>query len=141
MNHRVVNMQRLERELSGPDDLLGKDPLGSLRRERPEDYAPPAVRQSQPGVLSAEAVVHQWEIAARSIEAMGDDIRKVAERCESLMTEANGAITFIDETAAYYREQGAKVFSEMEGHALVVAEVRKTCEAIRQKIAGQTSSA
>lgn len=154
MNNRVaVNIKELERDI----DLLGNDPLGPLRRQaapRPQDYAQPQHRQmpmpdyvkhqagvGQLGAISAEAVVHQWEATARSIEAMGEEIRKIVERCAEIARSAETAVKYVEDTAKAYRDEGAKIFSEVESHALLVQEVTETCEAITRKIAEQAGSA
>lgn len=143
--NRIVDLDKLERDLGEIEELPGS---------RPEHFAPPEKRKlplpsyvahedgvSQLGVISAEAVVHQWELAAKAIEAMGAELRTVVERCEALIKETSTAIAYMEETAGYYRKQGAKAFAEVEKHALLVEEVRRTCEGIQQKIADGAGSA
>ena len=95
---------------------------------------------SRVGALSAEAVVRDYEAAAKEIEAMGTELISAAKRCEAMTAEVHNAIAYTRETAAAYREEAKKIFKRIEDCALFTEDVRKTCEAIKHKIEGDTSA-
>ena len=115
------------------------------------EYAPPAVRSPMPdyavhrdgvgevGKLSAEAVVREYESAAKEVEAMGEELRSRLEKLEATKTEAVAALAEIKETAARYRDEGKRVFLQIEDCSLMTAEVRRTCDELKTKIAGPAS--
>lgn len=121
------------------------------REPRVIDYAPPAVRsaaipmpdyvQHRNGVddvgrLTAEAVVRQYEEAAKEVEAMGTELNERLKKLEATKVEAALALEEIKETAAAFRDQGKRVFLEIEDCSLMNAEVRKTCSELKDKITG-----
>lgn len=89
---------------------------------------------SQVGKLSAEAVVLEYESAAREVEAMGAHLIERVKQCEAMTKDALCAIDEMRETANRYREEGKRVFMQIEDCALITAEVRATCEAMKSKI-------
>jgi hypothetical protein len=118
------------------------------RIQRVIDYAPPAIRSPMPdyavhrdgvgevGKLSAEAVVREYEAAAKEVEAMGEELRGRLEKLETTKAEAIAALDEIKETAARYRDEGKRVFLQIEDCSLMTAEVRRTCDELKTKIAG-----
>jgi hypothetical protein len=125
-------------------DVLKDSP--PLRDHEPADYAPPAVRMpdyavhrngvNEVGRLSAEAVVREYEAAAKEIEAMGAELMDAAKRCEAMTAGVHTAIAEMRETAARFREEGKRIFLQIEDCALMTAEVRSTCDALKGKIGG-----
>jgi hypothetical protein len=120
------------------------------REPQPRDFAPPAVRApalSMPdyvehregateiGMLSAEAVVREYEAAAKDIEAMGVELIERVKQCEAMTRDAFAVIEELNETAGRYREEAKRVFHQIENCSLVTAEVRKTCTLLKEKIA------
>ena len=135
----------LEREIK---EELRNRPL--VREPQPADFAPPAVRApalSMPdyvehrdgateiGMLSAEAVVREYEAAAKDIEAMGAELIERVKQCEAMTHDAFAVIKELKETAGRYREEAKRVFLQIENCSLVTAEVRKTCTELKEKIA------
>ena len=104
------------------------------------DYVEHREGVSQVGLLSSEAVVREYEAAAKEMEAMGADLIKAAQRCEAMTAEVHKTIVFMQETATAYREDAKKMFTRIEECALLSEHVRKTCEEMRQKIAGEPAS-
>ncbi len=91
---------------------------------------------SQVGSLSAEAVVREYEAAAKEIEAMGAELLEAARKCEAMTADVHKAIALVQETATACREDAKKMFTRIEDCALLSELVRKTCEEMRDKIAG-----
>lgn len=142
---QTVDLERLEADL-----------IGEVRPRLPPpvSYAPPHHRPTglpdyvqhkegvgQLGTLSAEAVVQQYEIAAREVEAMGAEMKRVAARCEDIMAQAADAIKHCEEVAAGYRADAKKVFEDLENYALLTQDVTRTCQSIRQKIVEHVNTA
>jgi hypothetical protein len=119
------------------------------REQRPVNVAPPTVNTPSPsipdyvehcegateiGKLSAEAVVREYEAAAKEIEAMGAELIELVKQCEAMTRDAVAATADMKETAARYREEGKRIFREIEKCTLMTAEVRKTCIELKGKI-------
>ena len=112
----------------------------SVHSEPMPDYVEHQNGVSRVGALSAEAVVRDYEAAAKEIEAMGTELISAAKRCEAMTAEVHNAIAYTRETAAAYREEAKKIFKRIEDCALFTEDVRKTCEAIKHKIEGDTTA-
>lgn len=87
------------------------------------------------GKLSAEAVVREYEAAAKEIETIGAELVERVKQCETMMGEALGVTDELKEVAVRYRKEAKRVFDQIESCSLVVAEARKTCTELRDKIA------
>jgi len=94
---------------------------------------------SRAGALSAEAVVRDYEAAAKEIEAMGAELMSAAKKCEAMTAEVHKAIAFMRDSAAAYREEAKKIFKRIEACAVFSEEVRKTCETVRRKMMESSS--
>jgi hypothetical protein len=86
------------------------------------------------GALSAEAVVRDYEAAAKEIEAMGAELIDAAKKCEAMTAEVHNAIAYMQDTAAAYREEAKKIFKRIEDCAMFTEDVRKTCEEVKRKM-------
>lgn|SRR5215468_2812324 len=104
----------------------------------PEEGMPEYVEHregaSEIGMLSAEAVVREYEAAAKEIEAMGADLVERAKQCEAVTAGALAVTEELKEVAARYRAEAKRVFDHIENCSSVVAEVRKTCTDLRDRI-------
>jgi hypothetical protein len=85
------------------------------------------------GALSAEAMVGEYEAAAKEIVAMGAELIGAAKQCEAMTAEARNAIAYMRETATAYREQGKTAFKRIEDGSALIEEVRQSCRALKQK--------
>jgi hypothetical protein len=94
---------------------------------------------SEIGKLSAEAIAREYEVTAKEIEAMGDVVRDMVQRCEQLTTSASSMLKDIKATATRYRQEGKRIFDEIEACSGAADEVRKLCEGFRDKIAAKTA--
>jgi hypothetical protein len=134
----------LEREI---EEEFRKLPI---HESKPTDFAPPSVRApdlgmpdyvehsdgaTEIGKLSAEAVVREYEAAAKDIEALGAELIERARQCEAMTREALAVTEELKETAARYRAEAKRVFLQIENCSLVTAEVRKICEEMKERIA------
>jgi hypothetical protein len=108
-------------------------------------YAPPSQRLpeyvshvegvNELGKLSAEAIVNQFEDAAKEIEAMAKELTESAKRCEEMVAGAHAAAEKCMEVATLYRDQGKRYFTEIENCSVMTDEVRKACDAMMTRIA------
>jgi hypothetical protein len=150
-NGQVFNVIDLEREIES--EVRNRPPV---RDPRPLTYAPARLRAPLPtaepleipdyvqhrdgateiGKLSAEAVVREYEAAAKDIEAMGAELVDRVKQCEAMTRDAMVATDEMKETARRYREEARRIFLQIEDCSLMTAEVRKTCLELKEKIAG-----
>jgi hypothetical protein len=98
------------------------------------DYVEHQEGVSRVGALSAEAVVRDYEAAAREIEAMGAELIDAAKKCEAMTSEVHNAIAYMRDTAAAYRDEAKKIFKRIEDCALFTQDVRKTCEDVKRRM-------
>src|SRR6202011_1236051 len=147
-NGQVFNVIDLEREIES--EVRNRPPA---RDPRPLSSAPPRRRMPMPeplaipdyvqhrdgateiGRLSAEAVVREYEAAAKDIEAMGAELIERAKQCEAVTRDALAVTEELKETAERYREKAKRVFVQIESCSLATAEVRKTCAELKEKLA------
>jgi len=135
----------LEREI---EEEFRKRP--QERESLPSDFAPLSVRApdmampdyvehrdgaTEIGRLSAEAVVREYEAAAKDIEALGLELVENVKLCEAMNRDSLVVIEELKETAERYRKEARRVFLQIENYSLVMSEVRKTCAEMREKIA------
>ena len=124
-------------------------------REHPVNFAPPRVRAptlsipdyvehregaTEIGKLSAEAVVREYEAAAKDIEATGAELIERVKQCEAMTRDALFVTEEMKETAARYREEAKRIFVQIENCSLMTAEVRKTCSELKEKIAAPATA-
>jgi hypothetical protein len=132
-----VDLAKLESDVIAA--LPGGPPLPSIKApsvqsEPMPDYVVHQNGVSRVGALSAEAVVRDYEAAAKEIEAMGAELIGAAQKCEAMTADVHTAIAYMRDTAAAYREDAKKIFKRIEDCALLTEDVRKTCETIKHRI-------
>jgi chromatin segregation and condensation protein Rec8/ScpA/Scc1 (kleisin family) len=142
---QVADIIDLEREIEA--QVRNSPPI---REQRPVNVAPPTVRAPTPsipdyvehcegateiGKLSAEAVVREYEAAAKEIEEMGAELIERVKQCEAMTRDALAVTEEMKDTAACYREEAKRIFLQIENCTLMTAEVRKTCTELKEKIA------
>lgn len=123
-----INLAKLEA------DVTGARPETSLASVALPDYVEHQEGVSRVGALSAEAVVRDYEVAAREIESMGAELIDAAKRCEAMTADVHNAIAFMRDTAAAYREDAKKIFKRIEECAVFTQDVRKTCEEVKRRM-------
>lgn len=148
--HPLFSTVNLEREIE--EEFRMRPPV---REAQPTEIAPPAVHApdlSMPdyvehregateiGKLSAEAVVREYESAAKEIETMGVELIERVRQCEDMTRDALAVIDEMKQTAARYRTEAKRIFLEIEDCSLVTAEVRKICNELIEKIASPTTT-
>ena len=146
----VLNVIDLEREIEA--QFRNSPPT---REPRPVNFVPQRVRAptlSMPdyvehregateiGKLTAEAVVREYEAAAKDIEAMGAELIDRVKQCETMTRDALAATEEMKETAARYRAEAKRIFLQIEDCSLITAEVRKTCTELKERIAAPATA-
>jgi hypothetical protein len=137
MRGQIVDMAKLDAELRmGPAVSYAPKPKRTVP-PLPE-YVQHNEGISEVGAISAEAVVYQFELAAKALEEMGQETTKVVRRCEEIKANAINAMKQAEETATRYREEAKKAFEQIEQCALLTTKVSETCENVKRWIAGDT---
>ena len=77
-----------------------------------------------------EAVMQDYESAAKEIEALGAELISAAKQCEAMNADVNA----IRDIAQAYRQEGKKIFARIEECGLFTADVRKICEDVKRRI-------
>jgi hypothetical protein len=106
----------------------------SVKSDPMPDYVEHQDGVARVAALSVEAVVRDYESAAKEIEAMGAELIGAAKKCEAMTAEVHNAIAYMRDTAAAYREEAKKIFKRIEDCALLTEDVRKTCENVKRRI-------
>lgn len=129
--HRTapLDLAKLEEDVVGSIPAIRAAPSGPM-----PDYVVHEEGVSRVGALSAEAVVRDYEAAAKEIEAMGAELISAAKKCEAMTAEVHNAIAFVRDTAASYREEAKKIFKRIEECSIFTEQVRKTCESVKLKM-------
>jgi hypothetical protein len=99
------------------------------------DYVEHREGTTEIGKLTAEAIVREYESAAKDIEAMGAELIERVKQCEAMTRDASAVTEEMKETAARYRAEAKRIFLQIEDCSLMTAEVRKTCAELKEKIA------
>ncbi|GLR85402.1 hypothetical protein [Bradyrhizobium iriomotense] len=126
----AVDLAKLEADVTAASAGAAPPPLsGPL-----PDYVEHREGVSRVGQLTAEAVVRDYEAAAKEIEAMGTELISAAKKCEAMTAEVHTTIAFMRDTAASYREEAKRIFKRIEECALFTEDVRKTCETVKRRM-------
>jgi hypothetical protein len=86
------------------------------------------------GRLSAEAVQAQYETAAKSVEAMGDEVRVRIAKLEAALAECDADMRLIAEGANAIREKGKLVSLQIEEAAIQCKDIRDICDTLKAKL-------
>ena len=86
------------------------------------------------GRLSAQGAAREYEVAAKEIDAMRDELLERVKQCEAMTRDALAVTEELKEIAASYREQGKRIFVEIERSSELTSEIRKACTEMRDKI-------
>ena len=138
---KALDLSKLEAEITAAPRPLPASMAPSVDREPLPDYVEHREGVSRVGQLTAEAVVRDYEAAAKEIEAMGAELISAAKKCEAMTAEVHTAIAFMRDTAASYREEAKKIFKRIEECALFTEDVRKTCETVKRRMMEDRSTA
>ena len=119
---RPVSLDTLEAEVQ---DALKRQQIGQAVEH---------VGEKDVGRLSAEAVLSQYERAAKAIESMGDDMKVSIANLEAAMVEADAAMKAVTELAATIREKGKLHQVQVEQATLMAKDITDACVEFRRKV-------
>jgi len=115
-------------------DSLEQDVQTALRRQHVLEPIGMPVTEADIGRLSAEAVLAQYEAAARSVETMGDEMKNCASKLEVAMRESDAAMKAVAELAAAIREKGKLHQVQVEQATLMAKDITDACTEFRRKV-------
>jgi phage host-nuclease inhibitor protein Gam len=135
---KPFNVSQIEGEvheavLHRPPHIQAVEPMP--RAPSVPDYVNHREDATEIGKLSAEAIVREYEVTAKEIEAVGEFVKEMAQRCEQLTTSTSAMLKDIRTTAARYRKEGKRIFNEIESCSSATEEVRQLCETFRDRVA------
>lgn len=135
----IVNLQQIANELDREPPRAALDPISFAQPHHRMVPMPDYVRHrdgiNKIGILTSEAMVHQFETAAKAVEAMGKELERVVSHCETVKNDAIETMQKCQETADRYREEARRTFDAVEHNALIVQHVTNVCAELRDKIA------
>ncbi len=116
--HEVVpfNLDRLEHEVEA---TIARRPFAKA-----EDI----------GRLSAEAVLTQYEAAAKAVEKMGEAVKERITKLEGAMNECDTDLKIIAEAAEMIREKGKLVYVQIEEANALSQDVRRIANEFKEKM-------
>ncbi|HEX2558399.1 MAG TPA: hypothetical protein VHK86_08780 [Nitrososphaera sp.] len=86
------------------------------------------------GRLSAEAIVQQYEAAAKQVEELGVETKEIAAKLTEALKECDEDMRVIAETAQAIRDKGKSIFIQIEDASRITTELRRTCIELKDKI-------
>jgi hypothetical protein len=86
------------------------------------------------GKLSAEAIVREYEAAAKAIESLELKLVEHVRLCEAMCRELLAVIEELKETAGHHREEAKRIFLHIESCSQMAADVRGVCAELKNKI-------
>ena len=121
---RTVDADNLESEIS---DMLRTD-------RRPLVTQPLAPEPDDIGRLSAEAVLAQYDHAAKCVEELGLEVKDRIRKLEDQLKEADADLKLIGEAANKIREKGKLVHMQIEEASQLSKDIRETCAEFVRKV-------
>ena len=97
---------------------------------------PTAGNVGELGRMSAEAVLTQYEAAAKSVEEMGEDVKARIVKLEAALAECHKDMQIIGECAQMIRDKGKLVQAQIEEASAVSADIREACVEFKRKMGG-----
>jgi hypothetical protein len=131
---KAVDLAKLEADVTAGLPVFPVRAAPQVVSEPLPDYVEHREGVSRVGQLTAEAVVRDYEAAAKEIEAMGAELISAAKKCEAMTAEVHTTIAFMKDTAASYREEAKRIFKRIEECAIFTEDVRKTCETVKRRM-------
>jgi predicted nucleotide-binding protein (sugar kinase/HSP70/actin superfamily) len=98
------------------------------------DYVAHIADATRVGMLSAQAVVMEFEATAKEIEKLGEELKEAQRRSEAGQAVLKDALANLTETAKAYREEAARVFKHIEETTTKASEATALCQELRSKI-------
>lgn len=117
-----------------PDPLMSPSPTEQFEKAtQVPDYVEHLEGVGNVVMLSAAAIVQQYETTAKAIEGMGKELVAAALLNEKSTNEIHEALKYLEEVANKYRDEGKKLFKQIEQSGLITAHVREVCDTVMNK--------
>ena len=95
---------------------------------------PTRLPENDLGRMSAEAVLTQYEAAAKAVEDMGEEVRNRIEKLEDSLKDCDATMKALAEAAQAIREKGRLVQVQIEEASALSTDIRSKCEEFKQKV-------
>jgi hypothetical protein len=99
-----------------------------------QQIAPPQPPYEDLGRMSAEAVLTQYEAAARAVQEMGDAVKVRVNNIAAALLEADEDMKQIAETAKSIMEKGKLVQAQIEEASALSNSIRSACIDFKKKV-------
>lgn len=106
----------------------------AMRRSNPPASPPAMAPLDDLGRMSAEAVLTQYEAAAKAVEEMGVTVRDMVKRLGQSMIECDNDMRVVAETAAAIRDKGKHAEALIEQVSSLSKAIRETCADFTKKL-------
>jgi hypothetical protein len=83
------------------------------------------------GAVTAEAVMRDYESAAKEVEALGAELISAVKKWEEMTADVRNTIR---DAAEACRQEGKEIFERIEESALLTEGVRRTCEDFKRRM-------
>ena len=117
--------------------LLSVEPF-ALISPAPKESLPNYVEHrdgvTELGKLSAEAIVGEYEAAAKAIESLAIKLVEQVRLCEAMCRQSLSLIGELKEAARRHREEAKRIFLHIESCSQIAAEVRRVCAELKSKL-------
>jgi chromosome segregation ATPase len=119
--HRAVNLETLEHEVT--DSLQQFSELSN-------PSATPDI-----GKLSADVVLEQYKMAAKAVEAMGEEMQKRIAALDAAIRDCYSDMKLLHEAAAAISDKGKHAHAEIERTSAVSKDIREVISQVMTKLA------
>lgn len=133
---------RTSKDLDELEDMIKGAPTPPRIVERAPVRVAPVPPRIEPdmtplddlGRMSAEAVLTQYEAAAKAVEEMGVSVKDRVSKIASALLECDKDMKEIAETAASIREKGNHVRIQIEEASALSNDIRAACIEFKKKV-------
>jgi hypothetical protein len=102
--------------------------------DSPANYVQHRDGATELGKLSAEAVVQEYEAAAKAIESLALELVEQVRLCEAMSRGTLAVIEELKETAGSHREEAKRIILHIESCSQMTGHVRRVCGELKNKI-------
>ena len=117
-----------------PADIDMEHELGQLLKTASQPLVPMVKKVDDLGKMSGEAIMAQYEAAARSVEEMGEDVKERIAKLEAAMEECHKDMRLITEAAVFIREKGTAMRAQIEKASEVSNDIRSAVDEFKRKM-------
>lgn len=125
--------------LTAINEELGEGEAGAYTAPAPlmtalPDYVKHSDDATRTGMLSAHAIVLEFESAAAEIEKLGTELKAAQVRAEEAQAMLANALKDLTATAKTYRDEAARVFAHVEHVTTKASEASALCAQLRERV-------